>query len=186
MNVWWFGSLPTTELALDYGRGTFLRYLSLCLLQLVCCYCDFIPWGASITTTDPFILSVLKGIPSGGSVSYEHTVWHSQGFIRYNKHPNVWNKKGWTGYDHDTAQEECLEGTLLHYYGHMCFGGHLPGLGMPVWREIRTGICLYRYDCVTWWLGNLRTKLSSTEHIGDGLGLGNLDTHLFDSYTFVK
>ena len=83
MNVRWFGSLPTTELALDLGRGTFLRYVSLCLLQLVCCYCDFIPWGASITTTDPFILSVLKGIPSGGSVSYEHTVWHSQGFMIY-------------------------------------------------------------------------------------------------------
>ena len=30
------------------------------------------------------------------------------------KHPNVWNKKGWVGYDHYTAQEECLEGTLLH------------------------------------------------------------------------
>ena len=119
MNVWWFGSLPTTKLALDYWMGTFLGYFSLCLLQLVCCYCNIILWGASITTTDPFILSVLKGIPSGGSVSYEHTVWHSQGFIRYNKHPNVWNKKGWTGYDHDTAQEECLEGTLLHYWAYV-------------------------------------------------------------------
>ena len=167
----WFGTLPTTKLALEYWRGTFLisGTISLCLLQVVYCYCGFVAmWGASITTTGSSIVSMLKGISSGGSVSYEHTnsrmAFSGVISISIIKHPNVWNKKGWTGYDHDTAQEECLEGTLLHWGGHMCFGGHLPDLGMPVWCEIRTGKCLCRYDCVCWWLGNLRTKLSSTEH----------------------
>ena len=48
------------------------QVLSLCLLQVVCCYCGFVAiWGASITTTASSIV-MLKGISSGGSVSYEH------------------------------------------------------------------------------------------------------------------
>lgn len=119
----WFGTLPTTKLALEYWRvPSSYQVLSLCLLQVVCCYCGFVAmWEASITTTGSSIVACWRESPAGAqsAMSITNSRMAFSGVISIIKHPNVWNKKGWTGYDHDTAQEECLEGTLLHWWAYV-------------------------------------------------------------------